>query len=219
MCYTREFQHKGIKIVISDCFGVGFDWNDPKLRQAVEDRSESIWEILEWMSNGGAERANKILQFSSYIISSKENALYAFKNEYSNEYLQEVLTSPYLSERAKNLIFSFYDGSLEEEIKAKRAEEKKNKISPGKKGFVYLIRAENGLYKIGKAKNVSTRLQPFSVHFPMKWDLVHSFRSNNYSDAEKNLHGVYAEKRDIGEWFKLSEEDVNHIMAIQDNQL
>jgi hypothetical protein len=79
--------------------------------------------------------------------------------------------------------------------------------------------AENGLYKIGKAKNVSTRMQPFSVHFPMKWDLVYSFKSNNYSHAEELLHAKYADKRDVGEWFRLTDADVEYIKGIKDGTL
>jgi hypothetical protein len=86
-------------------------------------------------------------------------------------------------------------------------------------GFIYLIRAENGLYKIGKAKNVSTRMQPFSVSFPMKWDLVYSFQANDYNYAEALLHQRYANKRDVGEWFKLSIDDVEYIKSLQDGQL
>lgn len=86
-------------------------------------------------------------------------------------------------------------------------------------GSVYLIRAENGLYKIGKAKSLKNRLQPFTVHFPMKWELVTSFHANDYSAAEALLHEKYASKRDVGEWFRLSDEDVEYIKRIQDGQL
>lgn len=94
------------------------------------------------------------------------------------------------------------------------------KANKGKKpGYVYLVLAENGLYKIGRAKDVTTRLQPFSVHFPMKWELVHSFQSDNYSAAEANLHQAFQDKREIGEWFRLAPEDVEYITALQDGAL
>jgi hypothetical protein len=86
-------------------------------------------------------------------------------------------------------------------------------------GFVYLIRIESGLYKIGKAKDMAKRLQPFSVLFPMKWELVYQFKSNDYSAAEARLHNKFAEKRDIGEWFRLTADDVEYIKGIKDNQL
>jgi hypothetical protein len=86
-------------------------------------------------------------------------------------------------------------------------------------GFVYLIRIETGLYKIGKAKDMTKRLQPFGVLFPMKWELVYQFKSNDYSAAEARLHHKFAEKRDIGEWFRLTADDVEYIKGIKDGQL
>lgn len=86
-------------------------------------------------------------------------------------------------------------------------------------GFVYLIRIESGLYKIGKAKDITKRLQPFGVLFPMKWELVYQFKSDDYSAAEAKLHNKFFDKRDIGEWFRLDPADVEYITSIQDGQL
>ncbi len=83
-------------------------------------------------------------------------------------------------------------------------------------GSVYLIRAENGLYKIGKAVNVAVRLQSLAAAIPMKWEMVHSFRAANHSTAEWRLHKRFADKREVGEWFRLSREDVAYIQALQD---
>lgn len=92
-------------------------------------------------------------------------------------------------------------------------------LTEGMDGFVYLIKAENGLYKIGKTKNVSKRMQPFSVSFPMKWELIHYFQSLNYTAAEQALHKKYADKRNTGEWFELQPEDAAYIIGVKDGQL
>jgi hypothetical protein len=110
------------------------------------------------------------------------------------------------------------------EVESRREQAQQNQrakdgLKPGMIGFVYLIRAENGLYKIGKAKNISRRMQPFSVSFPMKWEIVCYFQSEDYNAAELKLHRKFASKRDVGEWFRLSPADVAHITGIQDRQL
>ena len=87
------------------------------------------------------------------------------------------------------------------------------------KGYVYLIKLENGLYKIGKTKHLSDRMSVFAVSFPMKWELFYSFLSDDYSLAEKTLHMFFADKREIGEWFSLDQRDINSITAIKDGQL
>jgi hypothetical protein len=126
------------------------------------------------------------------------------------------------------IFFSHYgDGAAEEynvEVDQRREERRHEEQAAAKPrravpGYVYLIRTENGLYKIGKAKDIKKRLQPFGVHFPMKWELVHSFHSDDYSIAEEELHWQYRDKRDVGEWFKLTSADVETITGIQDGGL
>jgi hypothetical protein len=108
------------------------------------------------------------------------------------------------------------DEKRERRMKEEAEQAKPRRAVPG---YVYLICAENGLYKIGKAKDIKKRLNPFSVKFPMEWKLVHSFHSDDYSSAEEELHWQYHDKRAVGEWFKLEHEDVEHITGIQDGQL
>jgi hypothetical protein len=206
MCYTSSKLHKktGTTILISDCFGVGFDWKDEAFQNAVRNHDESLWDILEWMALGDADECNKAESFESNL--SYDSKIY------------DLLENEYLGEFGKNMIEMYLDGSLLEKVKEERSKYgsvKKKSVS----GYVYLILAENGLYKIGKAKNVSTRLQPFSVHFPMKWELVYTFQSDDYSKAEAQLHSKFADKRGVGEWFQLESDDVEYIKSIQDGQL
>lgn len=95
----------------------------------------------------------------------------------------------------------------------------RNRQAQKDSGYIYLIAAENGLYKIGKAKDLGKRLKPFSVNFPMRWELIHSFRSDDYSRAESRLHKRFTSKRDVGEWFRLSPSDIAFITSLQDGSL
>ena len=222
MCYDADLQHKGLQFRIGNCFGVGFDWNDEAFQEAVRNRDERVWEILEWSVNGGGERYNEAAEFEEYhtAYSSYSSVLSHLRDYDSNNDLEAMYENPYLSAKAKKRIEAYYNGSLEELAHQQRqAEKESQKRNKKEAGNVYLILAENGLYKIGKAKNVSSRIQPFSVHFPMKWDLVHSFQSDSYSKAEAKLHEMFVDKRDVGEWFKLSPADVEYITAIKDGQL
>lgn len=106
----------------------------------------------------------------------------------------------------------------EEERRKRHAEEKRQKKeNPTKKeGYVYLVGADNGLFKIGKSKNVDGRVMEFGVKLPVKTWLVHSFKSNQYDKAELTLHEVFKEKRSHGEWFALDKDDVEYVVSIQD---
>lgn len=83
-----------------------------------------------------------------------------------------------------------------------------------KKGFVYLIHAENGLYKIGKTLDVEKRMIPFSVHFPMKWELDTVIETPDYHLLEIFLHDMFNYKQVIGEWFGLNEYEVALIRCL-----
>jgi hypothetical protein len=83
-------------------------------------------------------------------------------------------------------------------------------------GYVYLMQAENGIYKIGMAKNVEDRRKSLEREIPLKMKVIHYFFSENCRKAERHLHTVYADLRLRYEWFTLSDEHVSMIIKIGD---
>lgn len=223
MCYDSELKHKGIKIVISNCFGVGFDWEDPSLKKAIEERSEAIWEILDWISNGGASTYNEAAEFTEGIFgwNNSYSGILEFLKKMTIGELKTMADNPYLPAKSQKIIELYFSGELEAialfEKNNRFMEEKATKKKSS--GYIYLLLAENGLYKIGKAKNISDRMKPFSVNFPMKWELVHSFMVSNYTEVEKTLHNQFSNSRDVGEWFRLKPDEVEYIKGLKDGSL
>ena len=95
----------------------------------------------------------------------------------------------------------FVDEDLNINMAYKKLLETYSRVSNSIEGFVYLIGLENGLYKIGKTTNIKQRMNPFSVSFPMSWDLIYSFKTKDFSYSEKYLHKKFKDKRKIGERF------------------
>ncbi|MEL6612221.1 MAG: GIY-YIG nuclease family protein [Bacteroidota bacterium] len=81
-------------------------------------------------------------------------------------------------------------------------------------GFVYLLSADSGLYKIGRTINLTKRVTHLAVKLPVRIELVHSIPSSDYVWAEETLHERFADKRDHGEWFALREGDVHAICSL-----
>jgi hypothetical protein len=79
--------------------------------------------------------------------------------------------------------------------------------------YVYLIRAYQW-YKIGRTNYLSDRLASLSTLPPFDLELIHAIDCDDSRKAEAELHQTFAEKRVKGEWFLLSEEDVEVIMDI-----
>jgi Meiotically up-regulated gene 113 len=79
-------------------------------------------------------------------------------------------------------------------------------------GFVYLIKS-NGVYKIGKTKNLENRLRAYTTQNPFGIDVVLSLYVSDYSAAERELLSAFDDKRYQGEWFTLEDKDVEYIKS------
>jgi predicted GIY-YIG superfamily endonuclease len=69
---------------------------------------------------------------------------------------------------------------------------------------VYLIRSNDGRYKIGIAKNPEKRIRQLQTGNSDTLKLITSYRSENANKIEKALHRYYSYGKMIGEWFDLS---------------
>lgn len=80
-------------------------------------------------------------------------------------------------------------------------------------GYVYVIRSPYG-YKIGKTVNIRDRTRLFAVKLPFPVSLEHCAKFDDYTEAERNLHRMFAAKRLEGEWFDLDEADLAHVRTL-----
>lgn len=86
-------------------------------------------------------------------------------------------------------------------------------------GYVYCIRAENGLCKIGRSSNVENRFSTVVGASPVAVYLEHTVFSNNYVLAESTAHNELARYRHHGEWFDLPEDVFNWFLALDNYDL
>jgi hypothetical protein len=82
-------------------------------------------------------------------------------------------------------------------------------------GFVYLIQLDE-FFKIGIAKDVQKRLSSIKVSTPHSVELIKSWRCRNPLTLEKRMHAQFKQYKVQGEWFRLPEDAVNFLLAIQD---
>jgi Meiotically up-regulated gene 113 len=73
---------------------------------------------------------------------------------------------------------------------------------------VYLIRAENGLVKIGYSAHVESRLALLQTGSPVGLSILHVIETDSYKELERALHAIFSAQRRRGEWFELSEDDI-----------
>lgn len=83
-----------------------------------------------------------------------------------------------------------------------------------RQGYVYLIKAENGLYKIGRSNDPANRRKTFGIKLPFKVDFEAIILRDDMVAAECELHERFKHRRVDGEWFDLSNEEVEQIKAM-----
>jgi hypothetical protein len=95
------------------------------------------------------------------------------------------------------------------------AENEKYALPEKKKGigYVYVLKGENGRYKIGYSKNVNKRINTLCVSSCEDHKLVFFYEVEDPSTEEKKLHNLMGSKRLHSEWFNLNDEDIQIIEA------
>ena len=97
------------------------------------------------------------------------------------------------------------------ELRVSEPDDVATKIRKRKATIVYLVRAANGLVKIGKTVDIASRFNTLNTASPIDLEMIGAIHSDCASEIEGALHAQFAGKRVKGEWFALSEEDVASI--------
>jgi hypothetical protein len=81
-------------------------------------------------------------------------------------------------------------------------------------GYIYLLYG-GGYFKIGKTIDLSVRSRQISLHLPFEVTLIHSISTQDINEAEKYWHTKFKSKRLHGEWFSLSDKDVDEFSSME----
>jgi hypothetical protein len=74
-------------------------------------------------------------------------------------------------------------------------------------GVVYLLQS-GGYYKIGKSTKPDDRYARLAIQLPEPVKVVHEIETNDVDFLERHWHRHFHDKRLNGEWFALTDEDV-----------
>ena len=103
-------------------------------------------------------------------------------------------------------------------IKRIREERKNNPYAPPKTGFIYF--ASNGKHvKIGlTTRSIEERLEEIKKQVCPKdvLKVIHTIKTDDVNRTEQSFHTEFKDKRIKGEWFKLTEKDIQEIKEIKE---
>lgn len=77
-----------------------------------------------------------------------------------------------------------------------------------RQGEVYLVGVLEGCYKIGRAADAEKRLLSFSPKLPVSLTILHRISTDDPPWFEAVLHIAFKHRRTLGEWFRLTKQDV-----------
>jgi hypothetical protein len=77
-------------------------------------------------------------------------------------------------------------------------------------GVVYVLRSAYG-YKVGRTNNVPARMRAFGVHLPIVYTIPLCAWFEDCHEAEKRYHRLFQDKHINGEWFDLTDQDIQQI--------
>jgi hypothetical protein len=90
---------------------------------------------------------------------------------------------------------------------------------PDMRGFIYLIRAENGYVKIGITRNIDNRLKTLETASPLQLELLKSKHVRNAPAIDRRLHKLYQDKRKRFEWFDLDDQEIKEIITLINQEI
>jgi hypothetical protein len=125
--------------------------------------------------------------------------------------INKVASSELADERIKNV--AQHELIRRKTFQTHGAPQKKTGANQKGPGYVYVIQA-GPYYKIGVSRKVSRRIRQLSTLPPFDLELVCTIKTDDMFALERTLHEKFSSKRINGEWFSLSDSDVQFIKSL-----
>lgn len=86
----------------------------------------------------------------------------------------------------------------------------KARRSSGGPGYIYVLKG-GPFHKIGLSKTLDQRIKTLAIQLPFQIELIFAAPVDDMFAHERRLHEMFAYKRANGEWFRLSDEDLEAV--------
>lgn len=83
-------------------------------------------------------------------------------------------------------------------------------------GFIYLLKS-GVFYKIGKTTDLKKRFHQIKLQLPFSVELVRSCKVPDMNEMESHYHGAFSEQRRNGEWFELTDRQIQQFIRDCEN--
>ena len=191
--------------------------NDYGFGYAYINTEEELWEIIKERIDYNFKEGNLNARIKNYFdkIFSKDTITFLAYCPWCGCDISEENIKNRLNNRALEYVKTLDKDKYNQYVEEKKNQERENEIRREKDeiernaGFVYIMQTGE-YYKIGISKNVNQRHSGINT-MPYPIELIYSEKVFNYSKVEKELHQLYSAKNKRGEWFSLTEQDIEDI--------
>lgn len=221
MPWTEIYTYKGLKVWIEYNGVIGFKVGDEdsEVAQAIKNNDPRILEALAYYGKEFPEIAivHNILDldFTYYVGNALRFSADLETLDSVEKDLTIFLTSKYAPEGRKNEAREWLGKVIAKREKVLRRKVKEKRPSSENQGYIYLIKAETGHYKIGRTKSIPDRMNFFGIKLPFKVELLKAIPVDDMYYFETWLHKWFEEFRVNGEWFALDEISVSNLIKLE----
>lgn len=220
MSWGRSYKYKTISIHFESFGGIGFDIKDEDSEtvKAIKNNDPIIFEALNIAMRQYPEIAtvNDLLDYTfEYYVGDRLKYADEEALEDMERNLKVFINSDYAPEGLKGEAREWLDKVLYKLATRRQVRAKKEKVATADKGgYIYLVKAETGHYKIGRTKNLPDRMNFFGVKLPFEIELIKAIPVDDTYRFENLLHQLFVEERVNGEWFALRNTSVKNIASL-----
>lgn len=196
MAWADTFEVNGLEFGMGDIMrGSHHGWKAELMLTTDEIRAagDRLPELIEWFLENGDE----------YNLVTNWRGTNYSRQMFTASELMIISRSKFATEQDREFLFHDPPRAARDVPKRKPAP-----------GYIYVIRRKDGEYKIGKSKSAVDRIESLSVKLPFAVEPVCVIASDDMNGLEKQLHERFQDKRVNGEWFALTNEDVEYLKSL-----
>lgn len=201
----RKFLTQNIKFYVDNSYM-------STLSEMFCSRTKDFDEICGLHPDDVFEKITEISTRKVAQLKGSDKYLYIINIEDIDEYINKVMgvlgiDGVYKAELIRNLrILSMIEGYGADKLQKNLFCWMSEYTKDNKEVYTYIIKGQNGIYKIGCTSNIKKRFSNLMVANP---SISIEFVINK--NVEKKLHDIFACKNVSGEWFNLSKKDLEYI--------
>jgi hypothetical protein len=193
-----------------------YDLDDPEYIEALKTALE-MYPLID----AAADLENYAHNYASSHVSDGQlrNYMYSYEDEELSRFMEMWRIAQKQTVLAIHPYMTRFVDAAQWEIERREKRIQKEQAKQVRRdrvgaGYVYLIQSPTGYYKIGRTKNPDDRMRTFGIQLPFEVEYTCIIQTNDMYSLESELHARYTKQRVNGEWFNLTDVDVEYIKGL-----